>query len=176
MRLRRRRTPSKTTSVGLDAFFCSSLAPGAGAGEDAGVAPGVGEGVGVAEGSGAGVGVGLGGGLFSGRLRVGARVRGVSSRKRSRNWSSRKRGVRGMRSTRASWLVSVRCPVSKRRNVPSGLHETVLVLTLARKLTGCGPAPPSTGTMWMLRKSFAPICECAIQRLSGDQTKDLSEL
>src|SRR3954454_20353016 len=62
-------------------------------------------------------------------------ARGGSSLKSSLNWSSRKRTGRGMRSTRATWPLSVRCPVWNKRNVPSELHETELLNTLDRKLT-----------------------------------------
>ncbi len=113
--------PSKTTSTGFSFFSpapCPALfAPPCGAG----VVEGVGVGVGVVPGSaGVGVGVGvLGGvcvggtglcGLFSCRRSVGETFFGVSSLKRSRNWSSRKRGVRGTRSTRASCAVSRALP------------------------------------------------------------------
>ncbi len=56
----------------------------------------------------------------------------VSSLKRSRNWSSLNFGTRWIRSTRASCGLSVRCDVSKSRNVPSGLHATFPIDWLAR--------------------------------------------
>ena len=100
---------------------------------------------------------------------------GVSSLKRSRNWSSRNLGVRGSKSTRASWAVSVRWPVSKSKNVPSGLHETVLLPPFARKLTG-RLSPPVAETTLTFLNNLSPTGMKAIHLLSGDQTNGRLEL
>src|SRR5215203_2621595 len=77
----------------------------------------------------------------------GRRSCGFSWRKRSRNWSSRKRGVRSFRSTRATTVSSVLWLESKSRKLPSGLHATVFALEFARKLTGQAAPPPTETTL-----------------------------
>src|SRR5215213_7842643 len=60
-------------------------------------------------------------------------------------------------------------------NDPSGLHETVLLKTFARKLAGW-PVPPSTEAMWRFLNWFSPTGRYASHLLSGDQTNGRSEI
>src|SRR5204862_6457969 len=64
---------------------------------------------------------------------------------RSRNWSSRNFGSRGVRSMRATMLGSVRWLELNRINLPSLGQEMELPKELDRKLTGFA-SPPSAGT------------------------------
>src|SRR6185295_10777818 len=135
---------------------------GAGLGASAGVLLSVGVRVGdvlVSPGSlvstGGFVSVGLvsaGAGVF-GACDQGMRMRGESSLKRSRKASSRKRRLRGTRSIRATLPFSVRWPDCSSRNVPSGLHESVLLKTFEKKLT-CLHSPPLADATQMLRNDF----------------------
>src|SRR5262249_8366977 len=96
-------------------------------------------------------------------------VRGDSSRNRSRNWFSRKVGTLGTRSTLATECDSVRWPVSKRMKVPSGLHDTVLLASFARKLT-CLPSPPVEGTTPIFLNIRPEALTYASHLPSGDQS------
>src|SRR6185295_7978034 len=66
-------------------------------------------------------------------------------------------------------LSSVRCAVSNRMYVPSGLHEIVLLNTFARKLI-CFDSPPAAGTTKTFENDLPVTDEYAIHLLSGDQT------
>ncbi len=95
--------------------------------------------------------------------------------KRSRNWSSRKRGVRGTRSTRASVPGSVRCPESISRKLPLGLQDTAPANELARKVTW-RRSPPAEGTRNALVNPLAPVSRKAIHLPSGDQANPRGEV
>src|SRR6266404_1511573 len=55
--------------------------------------------------------------------------------------------------------------------VPSGLQDTVLLNTLARKLI-CLAAPPATRATHTLVKDFPPVDVKAIHLLSGEKTNE----
>src|SRR6266404_3603780 len=60
-------------------------------------------------------------------------------------------------------------------NVPSGLHETVLLKTFARKLI-CFASPPAAGTNNTFVDDLPLVEVNAIHLLSGDQTNARLEL
>ena len=82
-------------------------------------------------------------GALESRTAGAAGVCGVLTSNRLRNWSSRKRGVRGTRSMRATCDCSVRCPLTRKSAVPSALHFTSPVNAFGRKLTWRGSPVPS---------------------------------
>src|SRR4029079_8436928 len=87
--------------------------------------------------------------------------------------SSRKRGVRGTRSTRAICASSVRCDVSNSRYVPSGLHATVPPHIVHKYDAGRG-APPLSETTYGFWNRPGPPDRYAIHWPSGDHVMECS--